>query len=739
MSKKLIRYITLLCFLISVFSSCREHKYHIGLSQCYHNNWNLQLNREFSREANSHPEIKLEMRVTDQGVQGQIADIRQLVEQGVDLIMIAPEMADSLSPIINEVVTSGIPVVLIDSETSSSDYTALVCVNNEDIGRHCAQFAVRNLGGHGNVISAMGVKGSSNTDDRHNGFLEGLSDAPDIHIVDSCYTDWTYDVALPLLDSLVRLHPDVDLIACQSDPIAIAAYDACIKNQLPKLPLILGVDALMGEGNGIQSVLDGKIAATCTNPTGSQEAMHLAIDILEGRPYKRVNMLQTQLIDHGNVKLVMMQEQRIDRLNRQIEEINGTLGHYFKRANLFQFVIIIGILLLLLIIGFVSFVIHNSKQKALLRQRVEESTRAKLTFFANVSHSFRTPLTLIADPIRTLLSEGQLTEHQKEMLELMDKNADELQKLVAKVLDVLQDDLLKSGERLDAVAQQSVQNTSSPAQLRNRTFGAHPEVEADKNRKTILIIDDNLDIRKYLSLALTQRNYLVLTAPNGEEGLYMAQQNIPDLIICDVMMPVMDGLECCRLLKADVTTSRIPVVMLTAYALDDQRIQGYQSGADAYITKPFNTQVLCARIANLIESRKFINTSSMNRHEEMDKAELGNIDRNMLNHFHSFVMEHIDDLSLDIQQLCDEFSMSRVQLYRKCKSLTGQSPNELIRIIRLKAATQLLETSSKSVSEIAYETGFSSPSYFAKCYKDQYNESPTDVQKRSNEKRGKIF
>lgn len=733
MSKFLLRYTLFLGIMLITLSSCWKHNYRIGVSQCYHNDWNLQLDRDLRREANSHPEIDLNICLTHDGVEGQIEDIRRMVKDNVDILIIAPDVADRIKPVIDEILAANIPVILIDSETTTCNYTSLVYVDNFDIGHRGAQFAIRKLRGEGKVISVLGLDSSTSSHDRHNGFLEGISPYPGIEIIDSCRTDWTYASAYPLIDSLLTLHPDVELIACQNDPLAIAAYDVCVKHQLKNTPFILGIDGLMGEGKGIESVLKGKISATCTNPTGSQEALQLALDVLEGRPYERVNVLEPQLIEQSNVRLVLQQEERIDRLNKRIEEINGVLGQYFKRNNLLQMLFIMLILLALIIIGFTLYVNRNIKLRSQLRQKIVESNQAKLAFFTNVSHSFRTPVTLIADPIKTLLEEGNLNERQSEMLQLMQKNADELQKLLDKVMVVLQDNLLKSGERLDAVAMQSAQKTLTPEQMRNRNFDTDPVVEADESRKTILIIDDNSDMRKYLSLTLTSKNFLVLNASNGEEGLYMAKQNIPDLIICDVMMPIMDGLECCRLLKADITTSHIPVLMLSAYALDDQRIQGYQSGADAYITKPFSTQVLCARISNLLASRKQVNVDK-DRYEEMDKAEFSPTDRNFINHFHSFVSENISNLDLDIPQLCEEFNMSRVQLYRKCKSISGKSPVEVIRIIRLKAATELLETTDKPVSQIAYETGFSSPSYFAKCYKDQYNESPTDVQRRASEK-----
>lgn len=735
MSKYRIRYILILGFMLVTLSSCWQRNYRIGMSQCYHNDWNLQLERDLRREANSHPEIDLTINLSHDGIEGQIRDIRKMVKEKVDLLIIAPDESDRIKPIIDEVLAANIPVILYDGETTPCNYTALIYVDNKDIGHRAAQFAYRNLEGQGKVISVVGLSNASSAHDRHTGFVEGISPYPGIQIIDSCETNWTYASAYPLIDSLITIHPDVDLIGCQNDPLAIAAYDVCIKHNLEKMPIILGIDGLMGEGKGIESVLKGKISATCTNPTGSQEAMNLAMNILQGLPYDKINVLKTQMIDQGNVRLVIQQEERIDRLNKRIEEINGVLGQYFQRTNLLMMLCVAAILLILIIAGFAIYVNRTVKQKALLRQRVVRSNQAKLTFFANVSHSFRTPLTLIAEPINTLLSEEGLSERQKEMLQMMQKNTDELQKLVGKVLDVLQDDLLKSGERLDAIAQPSAKDAPTPEQMRNRVFGADPAIEADATRRTVLVIDDNPDMRKYLTMALSEKNYLVLTAPNGEDGLDMAKQNVPDLIICDVMMPGMNGLECCRLLKADVTTCHIPVLILTAYALDDQRIQSYQSGADAYITKPFNIQVLCARISNLITNQKRLNATK-DRYEEMEKAEFSPVDRNLINHFHSYVTENISNPELDIPQLCEEFGMSRVQLYRKCKSITGQSPVELIRIIRLKAATVLLETTDKSVSEIGYETGFSSPSYFAKCYKDQYNESPTDVQKRAAEKKG---
>ena len=722
-------------FLLSVcatlaLTSCRERHYHVAVSQCYHNAWNLQLSRDLQREADSHPEIDLDINMCHGGTAHQIADVRQFIAQHVDALIISPNEEDSLRPVIHEALSAGIPVIVVNSTPSIAEYTSIIQPDNYAIGRRGGDFVLNCLPRGGTYLELQGVPGSVATSERHRGFHEVIDGRTDIVCAGNAYTDWSYDSAVPLIDSLITLHPDIDVIAAQCDPVALAAYDICLLHQISPMPAIIGIDALMGEGNGIQAIIDGKLSGSCFNPTGGMEAMRTAINILERQPYERNVVLPTQFIDQDNVLLYVQQEERIEALTGRIEEINSRMDHYFERSNVLGVFITVGGLLLLISIAFIFYVLRSVRQRAALRQKVEDATQAKLDFFTNVSHSFRTPLTIIADPIHILRSEGGLNERQSTMLEMMEHQTGQLIQLTDKVLHVLQDDLLHDGQQLDAIAQQTVNASVSAADLRNKSTRQQPTITTREERNAILIIDDNAEIRQYLSMILEKQHYLVLAAPNGEEGLLLARQNIPDLIICDVMMPVMDGLECCRLLKADFNTCHIPVLMLTAYGLDDQRIQGYQSGADAYIVKPFNSDVLIARIANLIASRKRFDPTR-DRAEQLANDEFCDPDRSFINHLYSFISMHITDGDLGIQQLCQEFNVSHVQLYRKCKSLSGLAPTELVRAIRLKEARHQLESSDKPISQIAYETGFSSPSYFAKCFKDQYKLSPTDIQRRS--------
>ena len=194
-------------------------------------------------------------------------------------------------------------------------------------------------------------------------------------------------------------------------------------------------------------------------------------------------------------------------------------------------------------------------------------------------------------------------------------------------------------------------------------------------------------------------------------------------------MPGMDGIECCRHLKNELSTSHIPVILLTACSLDEQRIQGYDGGADSYISKPFSSRLLLSRIRNLLDNRcrlkQFFADGQLPR-----RGDVNDLDRDFVSRFRSLVEERMKDSGLNVEDLGHEMGMSRVQLYRKLKSLTNHSPNELLRRIRLHRASSLLMTTGMTVSEVAYEVGFSSPSYFTKCYKEEFGESPTEKRKK---------
>lgn len=254
-------------------------------------------------------------------------------------------------------------------------------------------------------------------------------------------------------------------------------------------------------------------------------------------------------------------------------------------------------------------------------------------------------------------------------------------------------------------------------------------VNENTNRPTVLVIDDNTDIRQY-ERTLLQDEYVVLEAADGKEGLAVALKEVPDLVICDVMMPVMDGLEFTKQLKTNTATSHIPVIMLTAKNLEEHRAEGYEHGADSYITKPFHSKVLLARIENLLRQRQLLKNlyqGAQEAEKEISESHLEDRDKQFLKQLQAIIQKNLSDSEFGVEDMGQQIGLSRVQLYRKVKAMTGSSVVDLLRKARLAKARRLLETRSMSVSEVAYEVGFSAPSYFTKCFKEEYGMLPGDV------------
>ena len=246
----------------------------------------------------------------------------------------------------------------------------------------------------------------------------------------------------------------------------------------------------------------------------------------------------------------------------------------------------------------------------------------------------------------------------------------------------------------------------------------------DADRPLVLIIDDNNGMRAYLRSILKDR-YNVSEAADGRQGLEKARREVPKLIVCDVMMPVMDGLEFTRQLKEDIATSHIPVVLLTARSLPEQREKGYETGADSYLTKPFSGQVLLSRIDNLLRSRTLLRSLfSGDKAEAAEEERLCSQDKTFVTRLREIIQQHLADSDFSVERLGEEIGLSRVQLYRKVKVLTGKTPVELLRKARLMKARTMVTTTDRSIAEIAYATGFTSPSYFNKCFKDEFGVSP---------------
>lgn len=660
----------------------------------------------------------------------------------------------------------------------------------------------------------------------------------------------------------------------------------------------------------MELVANGVLDATFIYPTGGDKVMQVAMAILQGRPFQRENLMQSALVNHSNARIMEMQTAHIRTLDNKIEVLNGQLDAYLMRYSaqrmfLFACVIILVLVAVLLLFVVRAFWTKNrlnaelSRQKSQLEEqrdqlidlsrKLEEATHAKLSFFTNISHDFRTPLTLIADPVDQLMTSKSLNYHERFLLNIVHKNVAVLLRLINQILDFRKFEdgkllmqltrfdlaegiqewteafrtlsfrkhihftvsseegkdytIVADIEKLERITYNLLSNAfkftpengvvsvnvsrvceheadcfciritdtgvGMPAEhvqhifesfyqidvhhagsgiglalvkafvemhhgsisvesgekkgtsftvlfpvcqagevseasvknnvLQNLKEGAVlaadqetvalPETEVALQQKTtVLIIDDNQDVRDYVKVLL-QEEYTVLEAANGQEGVKLAMKYVPDVVICDVMMPVMDGMECCKRLKSEIQTSHIPVMMLTAYAMDEQKVKGYECGADSYISKPFSARLLKARLNNLIENHKRLKNFFADK-TVIQKEMLTDVDKGFIEKLRQLIDEHLSEPELSVEDLGEKIGLGRVQLYRKTKALTGYSPNELLRTARLKKASALLASTEKTVAEVSYEVGFSSPSYFTKCYKDYFGESPTDFLKR---------
>ena len=269
-----------------------------------------------------------------------------------------------------------------------------------------------------------------------------------------------------------------------------------------------------------------------------------------------------------------------------------------------------------------------------------------------------------------------------------------------------------------------------------KSEGSESNNQTVKNTSTnddkplILIVEDNNDIRAYLSENL-ELEYKIIQASNGAEGLDKSLTKIPDLIIADISMPKMDGLEMCQKVKSEMRTSHIPIILLTARTSLIFKIDGMENGADDYVTKPFNMNLLKARIKNLIESRNQLKEKfAKNFDLSPSGVVMNSLDEQLLSKIKIIVEKNIDNSSFSVEQLASALYLSRMQLYRKLKALTGKSPNKVIRSIRLKRAAQLLETKQYNVADVTYMVGYNDLKYFRDQFKKEFGVSPSEYVKQ---------
>ena len=718
------------------------------------------------------------------------------------------------------------------------------------------------------MVELTGLGGSTPAMERHQGFMAAISNFPDIKLIDKADAAWEREPAEVEMDSMLRRHPKIDAVYAHNDRIAPGAYQAAKKVGREKEMIFVGIDALPGKGNGLEMVLDSVLNATFIYPTNGDKVMQLAMNILEKKPYPRETVMNTAVVDRTNAHVMQLQTTHISELDQKIETLNGRIGGYLSRVATQQVVMYGGLVILLLVAGLLLVVYKSlraknrlnkelSEQKKQLEEQrdkleeqrdqleeqrdkleeqrdqliqlshqLEEATHAKLVFFTNISHDFRTPLTLVADPVEHLLADHTLSGDQHRMLMLIQRNVNILLRLVNQILDFrkyengkmeytpVQVDVLSSFEgwnesflaaarkkhihfsfdnmpdtdyhtladmekleriyfnllsnafkftpengkitvRLSSLTKEdtrwirfTVANTGSmisaehirsifdrfykidmhhagsgiglalvkafvelhkgtisvesdekqgtvftvdlpvqtcetilaedslkssisavplnpaspgsPASSNLNETLAVEEEELEKgydsSKPSVLVIDDNADIRSYVR-GLLHTDYTVIEAADGSEGIRKAMKYVPDLIISDVMMPGIDGIECCRRLKSELQTCHIPVILLTACSLDEQRIQGYDGGADSYISKPFSSQLLLARVRNLIDSHRRLK-QFFGDGQTLAKEDVCDMDKDFVEKFKALIEAKMGDSNLNVEDLGKDMGLS---------------------------------------------------------------------------------
>jgi DNA-binding response OmpR family regulator len=255
------------------------------------------------------------------------------------------------------------------------------------------------------------------------------------------------------------------------------------------------------------------------------------------------------------------------------------------------------------------------------------------------------------------------------------------------------------------------------------------ELVAGTEKPIVLLVEDNADVRSYVKDYLREK-YILMEADNGLDGLTIAVEKIPDLILSDIMMPKMNGVELCNKLKSDERTSHIPVILLTAKASGEDKIEGLETGADDYIMKPFDARELQVRIKNLIDQRRKLREYFKKQSLfEIEEDSITPADKKFLQKAIDVIHDHISDPEFSVDLFAGEMALSRSQLHRKLTALYSESPRDFIRRIRLSRAAKLIEQHFGNISEIALEVGFSNPAHFTRCFKQQFNKTPSEYEK----------
>lgn len=903
-------FIILLALLTFFFCACgneqKPKEFILGFSQCVESDaWRKTMLEEMKRELSFYPNVTLEYRDADGNSETQIRQVNELIGKGIDLLIISPNEAAPLTPVVEETFKRGTPVVVVDRKIASPAYTAFVGGDNYNIGRLAGEYAMNLLKGKGNIIEITGLPKSTPAIERDRGFVDALKMHPSIQI-EKLNGEWYKEKAKERLAEIAGRNP-ADLVFAQNDMMASGVYEVYTSKGLP-VPRIIGVDGLPCKRCGMEFVRNKLITATMLYPTGGQEAIQVAMQILNRKAFKKENVIQTTVIDSSNVRFMQLQADKmssqqasIERQRTLLNELKALTDH--QRTFLY---VLVSSLLLALTFGGVLFYLFRQNKKInlklqaqngeIIRQKEEleemsakaqAANEAKVAFFTNISHEFRTPLTLILAPLEEIQNDAKMNQRWSRNLSLVHKNVIRLLRLVNQLMDFRKievgrmrlrasenelisftNDILQSyqgiaqkrnidlrlltnersltvwfdvnmldkvlfnllsnafkftgdggfvhiyinrsednkeamikvednGVGMDEEAVRNTFNVFYQGEFENQkgsglglalskelinlhrgsidvkskkkqgtTFTIHlplgkehlkaeelvdaantptvlyqdekvyttdllhdpsqKELEGLKVEKeyTLLLIEDNDDLRTFLKHRLESR-YEIAEATDGQSALQQALDVVPDLIVTDIIIPGKDGMALTSILKSDVRTSHIPIVMLTGKTNMESQIEGLKARADAYVTKPFNIGFLEQTIQSLLANRATLKEHYISELPSSLKTQtVSKIDRKFVSEFTAIVERNVANEAFSVEDICKDMGISRVQLYRKVKALMNINVNDYILNTRLQKAKYLLQHEEMSISEISYKVGFSSPAYFSTVFKSKFGVTP---------------
>lgn len=886
----------LLCVLLSCHlpsSNSPPKKLRIGFSQCRTQDaWRQTMNEEMRREIGFYQDYDIELIIKDANNQPlkQISDIEELVESGIDILLVSPSEAKKLTPTIGEVYNKGIPVILIDRTIDSKQYTAYIGGNNYEIGLQAAAYAAQLLEKKGNILEISLNLSGTPAFERQQGFLEGLKKYPKINISNSFEGENGQITVAP--EALLSSIKSIDLIYAHNDFLAKDAIQWMKEHNIKK-PMIIGIDGLSSPG--IEMVLNGDLNATFLYPTGGDKAIQLALNILEKKPFEKFNELGTIKIDYHNALTIKHQSNLLREQQSKIDKQRASMGEMaflLKRQSTFMLLFTLIIFLLLALAAFTYYYLQKKKlaiqlldkksqtirkqNSQITKQRdkliqvlkiAEEATATKTRFFTDISHEFRHALSLVIHPVNELMAAKE-DSTVKEKLRLVQKNTELLSSLSEEILNfekiesnkyyldfklndlgVLLREIIHSlGGQIQQKGIQIVTSFPEPLEvymdepamkkiIRNlltnaikynkqngkirvevkqinknvtvsvsdtglgilekdmphvfdRFYRAHQIAASGKDPGTglglaicktlvqlhhgkikvssqigagttfyftipqnfklaglnakneiianekllalvnkirkpkLLIVEDSPELLTIMSNMLS-KYYQTITAGNGKEGLDKALNHRPDAILSDIYMPEMDGIELCQQIKLHPALFHIPVILLTAIESAASKIKGFDTGADAYLTKPFNELMLVTQIQNLLRSRKklkatFSKLLPLNGIQPKEQKEEDFIQQCLL-----VIHEKISEDQFTLDDLAANMFLSRSSLYRKIKEVTGLKAVDFLKKGKLHYAAKLLLTTDLTVGQIAYSSGFNDKKYFSKCFTKEYGKVPS--------------